>query len=130
MLRLTVRATELKERARWVKLVRAILRAEKFTRENHPKTIEAIVKYLKLDPALVEKAYYSGNLEQGTDPNVHGVEQFWKVMQDSEFVESKEDIRSHIDPSIYKEALDSLTKENPKEAYWAELESRYAARNL
>lgn len=128
--RLTVRAEELQQRQRWVRLVRALLRAEKFTRENHPKTVEAIVKYLKLDPALVEKAYYSGNLEQATDPNVHGVEKFWKVMQDSEFVASKEDIKAHIDPSIYKEALESLAKEEPKEAYWANLRAPYAARNL
>ena len=128
--RLTVRATEAKQRERWVHLVRAILRAEKFTRENHPKTIAAIVKYLQLDPALVEKAYYSGNLEQATDPNLHGVEKFWKVMQDSEFVDSKEDIKAHIDPSIYKEALDSLAKEEPNEPYWASLRAPYAARNL
>lgn len=127
--RLTVRAELLKERSRWVRLVRAMLRAEKFTREDHPRTIAAIVKYLKLDPALVEKAYYSGNLEQGTDPNVRGVERFWTVMKDSEFVDSKEDIRTHVDAGIYKEALDSLGREDPKDRYWAELASRFAARN-
>ncbi len=76
--RLTARAEQLKERAIWVKLVRAILRAEKFAREDHPRTVDAIAKYLKLDRALIEKAYYSGYLDQTTDPNARGVQKFWK----------------------------------------------------
>lgn len=128
--RLTIRAEQLKERARWVKLVRAILRAEKFTREDHPRTLDAIVKYLKLDRALVERAYYGGNLDQTSDPNLQGVRKFWKTMQASEFVDSKDSIDAHVEPAIYKEALDGLTKESPKEAYWAELEKRFASRNL
>ncbi len=128
--RLTVRAEQLKERARWVRLVRAILRAEKFAREDHARTVDAIVKYLKLDRALVEKAYYGGNLEQGTDPNVQGVRKFWKIMQASEFVASRDGIDGHVEVAIYKEALDGLTKESPRDAYWAELQKRFAARNL
>jgi NitT/TauT family transport system substrate-binding protein len=128
--RLTVRAEQLKERATWVKLVRAILRAEKFAREDHPHTVDAIVKYLKLDRALIEKAYYSGYLDQTSDPNTRGVRKFWSIMQASEFVESKDGIDGHVEASIYKEALDALAKESPKDAYWAELEKKFAERNL
>jgi NitT/TauT family transport system substrate-binding protein len=128
--RLTVRAEQLRERATWVKLVRAILRAEKFAREDHPRTVDAIVKYLKLDRALIEKAYYSGYLDQTSDPNTRGVRKFWSIMQASEFVESREAIDGHVEASIYKEALDGLAKESPKEAYWVELEKRFAERNL
>lgn len=128
--RLTVRAEQLKERAKWVKLVRAILRAEKFAREDHARTVDAIVKYLKLDRALIEKAYYSGYLDQTSDPNTRGVRKFWTIMQASEFVESKDGIDGHVEASIYKEALDGLAKESPKDAYWAELEKKFAERNL
>jgi NitT/TauT family transport system substrate-binding protein len=128
--RLTVRAEQLKERGTWVRLVRAILRAEKFAREDHPRTVDAIVKYLKLDRALIEKAYYSGYLDQTSDPNTRGVRKFWKIMQASELVESKDGIDGHVEASIYKEALDGLAKESPKDAYWAELEKKYAERNL
>jgi NitT/TauT family transport system substrate-binding protein len=128
--RLTVRAEQLKERATWVKLVRAILRAEKFAREDHPRTVDAIAKYLKLDRPLIEKAYYSGYLDQTSDPNTKGVRKFWKIMQASEFVESKDGIDGHVEVSIYKEALDGLAKESPKDAYWAELEKKFAERNL
>ena len=112
------------------KLVRAILRAEKFAREDHPRTVDAIAKYLKLDRALIEKAYYSGYLDQTTDPNAHGVQKFWKIMQASEFVDSKDSIDSHIEVAIYKDALDGLARESPKDPYWPELEKKFAARNL
>jgi NitT/TauT family transport system substrate-binding protein len=128
--RLTVRADQLADRQRWVSLVRAILRAEKFTRDDHPRTVDAIVKYLKLDRALVEKAYYSGYLDQSSDPNLRGVRRFWTTMQASDFVEARGGIEGHVDPGIYKDALDGLAKESPKDAYWAELEKSFAARNL
>jgi NitT/TauT family transport system substrate-binding protein len=128
--RLTVRAEELKQRGTWVRFVRAILRAERFAREDRARTVDAIVKYLKLDRALVEKAYYSGYLDQTSDPNTRGVRKFWETMKASEFVESKDGIDGHVDASIYKEALDGLAKERPKDAYWAELEKKFAERNL
>ncbi len=128
--RLTIRAAALGERERWVRLVRAILRAERFTREDHPRTLDAIVKYLKLDRGLVEKAFYSGFLEQNTDPNLKGIRLFWKTMQESQFIDSKEAIDSHVELGVYKEALDGLAKENPKDSFWAELQKKYRARNL
>jgi len=133
--RLTVAAQRLEERQTWVKLLRAVLRAEKFAGEDRSRTVDAIVKYLKLDRGLVERAFYSGWLEQGTDPNLHGVQRFWRTMKESEFVDAsasgvKAPIEGHVDLALYREALDGLAKENPKDAYWAELEKKFAARNL
>ncbi|HSN14370.1 MAG TPA: ABC transporter substrate-binding protein [Anaeromyxobacteraceae bacterium] len=128
--RLTIRADELQARARWVKFVRAILRAEKFTREDRPRTLDAIVKHLKLDRALVEKAFYSGFLEQASDPNLKGVRRFWAAMLQSEFITTTAAIDPHVELAVYKEALDGLAKENPKDRFWAELQQKYAARNL
>ncbi len=128
--RLAVRAEQLRRRVTWVKLVRSILRAEKFVRDDHPRTVDAIAKYLKLDRPLIEKALYSGHVDQSSDPNTRGVKKFWEVMQASEFVDSKERIASHVEVTIYKEALDGLVKESPADAYWAELEKKFAARNL
>jgi NitT/TauT family transport system substrate-binding protein len=133
--RLTVAAQRLERRATWVHLLRAVLRAEKFAREDRAKTVDAIVKYLKLDRTLVEKAYYSGYLEQGTDPNLHGVQRFWRTMKESEFIEAsspgaKDPIEKHVELSIYREALEGLARENPKESYWADLGKKFRERNL
>jgi len=50
--RLTVHTQDAQaRRVVWQHFVRAILRAEKFTAENHAKTVDDIAKYLKLDRA-------------------------------------------------------------------------------
>jgi NitT/TauT family transport system substrate-binding protein len=133
--RLTVSANRLPERTTWVHLLRAILLAEKFAQEHRPETVAAIVKYLKLDPKLVEKAYYSGYLEQGTDPNLKGVRKFWRIMKESEFIDvsspgAKEPIEGHVELALYRTALDGLAGENPKDPYWATLQRKFVERNL
>ena len=129
--RLTVNAKDLAERPEvWGRFIRAFLRAEKFTRDNHDKTIDDIGKYLKLDRALITKAYYGGFLDQSSDPNVVGIDRFWKIMLKSEFIDSKLDIRDYVDTTVYKKALDKLASENPKEAYWKGLQKVFSERDL
>lgn len=127
--RLTVNGGDLPKAATWEKFLRAILQAEKFTKEHHKETVDSIIKYVKLDRGLVEKAYYHGHLEQGTDPNLKGVRTFWAIMQNSEFVDSKADIGSFVETKIYKNALDSLARENPKDPYWKKLQKEFPERN-
>jgi NitT/TauT family transport system substrate-binding protein len=129
--RLTVNAKDAQDRPEvWEHFIRAFLRAEKFTRDNHEKTIDDISKYLKLDRDLIAKAYYSGFLDQSSDPNVLGVEKFWNIMLKSEFVESKLDIKPFVETKLYKNALDKLAKENPTEPYWQELEKIFSERDV
>ncbi|MDD5169384.1 MAG: ABC transporter substrate-binding protein, partial [Syntrophales bacterium] len=117
--RIAITGSELQgKRNTLTRFLRAILQAEKFTKTNHEATVNAIVKYVKLDRAIIEKAYYHGHLDQSTDPNVEEVKKFWITMQKSEFVKSGQDITKFIDKSLYKSALDSLAKENPKDPFW------------
>jgi len=130
--RLTVNASDLKTEADiWPRFLRAILRAERFTQSpaNRAETVAIIQQYLKIDPLLIEKAYYGGHLDQSSDPNVKGVEAFWKTMQQSEFVDSKAGIRPFIVTTVYKAALESLIAENPKDLYWAKLKKQFNERD-
>lgn len=128
--RLVVTGDELKNhRDVLVRFVRALLRAEKFTRENKKETVDAIVKYVKLDRELIQKAFYDGYLEQSTDPNKEAVKNFWHIMQVSEFITSQLDIASFIDTSIYEAALNGIQKENPDDPYWKGLQKVFLARN-
>ncbi|MEK6779816.1 MAG: ABC transporter substrate-binding protein [Candidatus Deferrimicrobiota bacterium] len=128
--RLVVTGEGFKRTATWEKFVRAILRAEKFAKENRKETVDNILKYVKLDRALIEKAYYHGHLEQKSDPNAKGVVKFWTIMQHSGFVDSKESIAKFIDVKIYENALNSLAKEDPKEAFWKNLQKEFKERNV
>ena len=128
--RLTVHTKDAQARREvWVHFVRAELRAEKFTYENHQKTIDDIAKYLKLDRGLIEHAYYSGHLDQASDPNLAGVQLFWDTMLKSGFIESKENISTHVRLDIYKQALDELAQQNPNDPFWQKRELQFAQRD-
>jgi len=128
--RLTVHAQDAQaRRVVWQHFVRAILRAEKFANDNHQKTVDDIAKYLKLDRGLIERAYYSGHLDQSTDPNLAGVQRFWNTMIKSDFVESKLDIASYVQAGIYKQALDELAHENPNDPFWQKREQVFSQRD-
>jgi NitT/TauT family transport system substrate-binding protein len=114
----------------WIRLNRAMLRAEEFAQNNHEKTLDDISKYLKLDRALLAKAYYSGYLDQSSDPNVAGVQRFWKTMNKSGFVESNLDVGQCIETKFYKTALDQLAKENPNNPFWKQRQQVFAERDV
>jgi len=128
--RLTINTKDAEARPEvWVKFIRAFLRAEKFAAENHEKTLDDIGKYLKLDRALIQKAYYEGYLDQASDPNVDGVVTFWKIMLKSGFAESNLDVRNFITTKFYEQALSQLAKEQPTEPFWQERLKVFAQRD-
>jgi NitT/TauT family transport system substrate-binding protein len=128
--RLTINARDLQERPEvWERFIRAFLRAEKFANDNHERTLDDIGKHLKLDRALINKAYYEGFLDQTSDPNVTGIVRFWNTMLKSGFVESKLDITRFVDTKIYEKALKQVAGEQPGEAFWKRRLEIFAQRN-
>jgi NitT/TauT family transport system substrate-binding protein len=118
-----IAANRIQDTATWEKFLRAILRAEKFTAENPQETIDAIAKYVKLDRALLERAYYQPYLDQSSDPNLKGVRQFWQVMQSSDFIPAQNrDIAANVNAGIYQKVLDQLVRENPQDPFWRKLQ--------
>ncbi|MEI7612732.1 MAG: ABC transporter substrate-binding protein [Betaproteobacteria bacterium] len=116
--RLVVTTAKLKDGPVLERFLRALLQAEKFASVNRKETIDSIAKYIKLDRDLLERGYYSPNLDQSTDPNVKGVQKFWLSMVGSEFIEGKRALEPIFELSLYKRALESLAKENPKDPFW------------
>ncbi len=128
--RLTVQTAALKAHPqRWQRFMRAILLAEKYAREHREDTIRIIGKYVNLSPALLEKAYYSENLDQTSDPNSAAIRQMWGAVRECGFVESDADITAFIDCKPYQDALESLARENPDDPYWKKLQTQFAERN-
>jgi NitT/TauT family transport system substrate-binding protein len=128
--RLTVNRDNLEGREDvWQRFLRAVLRAEKFSKTNQDATIRDIVKYVKVDPALARKAFYSPYLDQTSDPNLTAIQEFWGVMKSSAFVETNQDIKPFVNGSVYLAALQSLEKEEPAEPFWKTLHAAYSARN-
>ncbi|MFZ4538672.1 ABC transporter substrate-binding protein [Propionivibrio sp.] len=116
--RIVVNSAKLKDSAVLERFLRAVLQAEKYATEHRKETIDAIAKYIKLDRDILEGGYYSPNLDQSSDPNVRGVQKFWLTMVGSEFIEGKRPLDPIFEPSVYKNALESLAKESPKDPFW------------
>ena len=119
-----------KNRETLVRFVRALLQAEKYAKEHQKETVDAIVRYVKLDREIIRQAYYEGYLDQASDPNKEGVRNFWQTMQSSEFINSNLDITKYVETGIYEVALGSLAKENPQEPYWKALQKVFAQRDV
>jgi NitT/TauT family transport system substrate-binding protein len=127
--RLVIMESRAKEDAVWVKFLRALLKAEKFAHDNEKETLQNIVKYVKLDPQLLHKAYYTPYLDQSTDPNKKGVNHFADVMINSEFITKKPDISTLVDIQLYERALNQLAAQEPSESYWKKLQQEFKRKN-
>ena len=103
--------------------------AEEFADTHHEKTLDDIGKHLKLDRALINKAYYEGFVDQTSDPNVTGIVRFWKTMLKSDFVQSDKDITQFIDTKVYEKALQQVARENPGSAFWQKRLEIFARRD-
>ena len=114
-----------KNGATWEKFLRAILKAEKFAAENKKETIASIARYVKIDPQLLWRGYYSPYLDQSSDPNVKGVQHFADVMVNSEFIATKPDLSGSIDARIYEKVLKQLARENPSDPFWKKLQKEF-----
>jgi NitT/TauT family transport system substrate-binding protein len=111
------------------KFVRAILKAQKYGVEHPKEAVAAIVKYVKLDPALLEKAYTSPYLDQSSDPNTKGVKSFADIMLSSGFIDTAPDLASGINLKIYEQALNKLAAENPNDPFWKNLQAEFKKNN-
>ena len=111
------------------RLVKSLIEAEELVANDHKKSVEIIAKWIKLDTALVNKAFYSGYVTQDTDPNVKGVEFFWDFLKDAEFIKSNKKVSEYVITKYYKAAIDELRKQQPKSEFYAQAEKIFLSRN-
>ena len=111
------------------RLVKSLIEAEELVANDHKKSVEIIAKWIKLDTALVNKAFYSGYVTQDTDPNVKGVEFFWDFLKDAEFIKSNKKVSEYVITDYYRKALAELRKQQPKSEFYANAEKIFKSRN-
>ncbi|MBQ9758141.1 MAG: ABC transporter substrate-binding protein, partial [Opitutales bacterium] len=128
--RLAVNTASIRENPEtWVKFLRAFLKAEKFALTHKDETVAHIQKYFEIDAETIRKGFYEGFLDQTTDPNLRGLETFWKTIRNSGFAQKDIDIAKVVNVELYRQALESLRKENPEEPFWRELQKIFEQRN-
>jgi NitT/TauT family transport system substrate-binding protein len=103
---------------------RALIKAYKFSQENHEKTIDDVAEYIQIDRNLIETEVYGGYSESVPDPDKRAT----RTLKDN-VVEFGYTADYDIDPlyntAIYKTALDSLLAEFPGDPIYTALRTRF-----
>ena len=109
----------------------AEIRAYKFYRENEAETIQIFAKAFKLDPELLKADTYTNKtFTSNPDPLKKGTVDFWETMKEIDYLpENDVHIDDHIDPTIYREALDEVLKRYPDDPIYQEMDAFFKANN-
>ena len=103
---------------------RALIKAYKFTQENQEQTIKDVKKYIDIDEALIKTEIYGGYGTSVPDPDKQGTVALKKSIVELGYTEDY-DIDKLYNTDVYKNALASLTKENPDDKIYAELQKHF-----
>jgi NitT/TauT family transport system substrate-binding protein len=99
---------------------RALIKAYKFSQENHDKTITDVNKYIPLARDIIEYEVYGGHSVSSPDPDKRAT----KALKDGVVAigyANDYDIDRLYNTSIYKTALEELLKANPDDAIYKSL---------
>lgn len=118
------------DRETYVKLVRANIKAYHLYKTDEAKTLDLAKKYVLVDEQIIrEQIYDYGHLGLTPNPALHDVKKFFDGMVDINYAKGNVEIEDHTDTTLFKEALDSLIKENPDDAVYLELRDVYETTN-
>jgi NitT/TauT family transport system substrate-binding protein len=108
----------------------ALIRAYRFYKTNPEETIQIYTKALKIDEDIIRNETYVKKVaESNPDPLRKGILDFWQHVRDAGYIPQDYPIDKHIDPSIYKQALNSVIKKNPKDKVYQEMLAFYNKNN-
>ena len=111
------------------KLIKSLIQAEKLAAEDHEKALDYIGKWINVDRETLRTAYYSGYVDQTTDPNRAGLRDFWAIAKDASFIEADKNPDDYINTAIYKAALDELVAEHPDDQFYRKAKQIFDSRN-
>ncbi|MEL7622841.1 MAG: ABC transporter substrate-binding protein [Clostridiales bacterium] len=118
------------DRATFVKLVRANIKAYRLYKTDEAKTLEIAKKFILVDDQIIRQQIYDyGHLGITPNPALSDVKKFFKGMVDVKYAKGNVAIEDHTDTSLFRDALDSLIAENPDDTVYLELRDIYEATN-
>jgi NitT/TauT family transport system substrate-binding protein len=114
----------------YIAFERAIIKAYKFTRENHEKTVEDVAKYLPIDKKVIEYEVYSGHALSHPDPDKKATAKLKEDVVDVGFTDGVDyDLEKLYILDIYKKALAQLLAEKPNDPVYKSLEEHFNSAN-
>ena len=113
-------------RADLVKFLRAQLKAYRFLHTHPEEALPFVNKSIEVDPKVLRSQLLEDeHLKLEPDPAGLRVAEFYDSMKRVGYIEGKIDIKNHIDTSLYREALESLLKEEPNDPTWLKFKADY-----
>jgi NitT/TauT family transport system substrate-binding protein len=103
---------------------RALIKAYKFSQENHAKTIDDVAKYIDINRDYIEYEVYGGHSVSKPDPDKQATIALKKGVVAFGYTNDY-DIEVLYNTSIYKSALASLVKANPNDAIYKALQAHF-----
>lgn len=103
---------------------RALIKAYKFTQENKEQTVKDVKKYIDIEEDLINTEVYGGYGSSVPDPDKQGTVTLKNSIVELGYAEDY-DIDKLYNTGIYKNALESLIKENPGDKIYAELQKHF-----
>ena len=108
----------------------ALIRAYRFYKTNENETVAIYTKSLKIDEDIIRNETYVKRVaESNPDPLRKGILEFWQHILDAGYIPNDYPIDKHINIDIYKQALDSVVKKNPKDKIYQEMLAFYKKNN-
>ncbi|GHU68481.1 hypothetical protein FACS1894184_10560 [Clostridia bacterium] len=109
---------------------RALIKAYKFSQENHEKTIADVGKYIAIDADAIEYEVYGGHAQSHPDPDKIATTSLKEYTVSSGYTGGVDyDIDSLYNVDIYKLAVDQINAAYPGDPIYEGLLERYAASN-
>jgi len=109
---------------------RAIIKAYKFSQENHEKTIEDVAKYITVDKKDIAFEIYAGHALSHPDPDKKATTTLKKNVVEFGYTNGADyDIDKYYNLDIYKNALAQLLTKNPNDPIYKSLEAHFNSAN-
>ena len=103
---------------------RALIKAYKFTQEDHEKTIKDVKVYIDIEEDLIETELYGGYGTSVPDPDKQGTIALKDSIVELGYTEDY-DIDKLFNTEIYSKALESLLNEAPDDEVYKELKAHF-----
>jgi NitT/TauT family transport system substrate-binding protein len=107
------------------------IKAYKIYVTDHKKTLDVAIKYYNVDEERINsELYVIGGRSHHPDPGKKRLSDLYKKAASVEYVTGKGDLNSHIDTSVYEDALNKVIAENPNDSFYQEMKAVFAQDNV
>jgi NitT/TauT family transport system substrate-binding protein len=119
-----------REREKYVRFLKALIRGHEFFVKFPLKAVEVVQKFTGYTKEEVRLTLTNPSFRLNPDPLKNGFVRFWKMMNETGFIDSKADINKYIDATIYRDALEQLLKEDPANPYLGYMKKQYMEQDM